>query len=62
MIGAVRVLYCWRDSPGRGLRGDIGPILDDAREFRMPLAVALIPRSRWRLTAIELWDALVLPP
>ncbi len=54
MIGAVLVLYCWRDSPGRGLRGDIGPMLDDARELRMPLVVALIPRSRWRLTAIEL--------
>ncbi len=54
MIGAVRVLYCCRDSPGRGLRGDIGPMLDDARELRIPLEVEPIPRSRWRLTAIEL--------
>ena len=54
MMGAVRVLYCWRDSPGNGLSGDIGPKFEDAREFRMPLVVALIPRSRWRLTAMEL--------
>ena len=49
MMGAVLVVYCWRDSPGRGLRGDIGPKLDEAceaLEFRIPLVVELMPRSR----------------
>ena len=62
MTGAVLEEKAWRVSPGRGLNGDIGCCMfDDARELRKPLTAGFIPRSRWRLRAIELWDAFLLP-
>lgn len=60
MIGAVRLLWACRDSPGYRLKGDVCCIVPEVREPRTPLAVGPIPRSRCRLIAIELCDALVL--
>ena len=60
MIGAVRVVYAWRVSPGYGLSGDACCNDADVRELRTPVVLDPIPRSRCRLMAIELWDALVL--